>query len=163
MSGSTQTSAICNFILMASLVCPLVGQENDQGMDNKKVEVLLKKNSSRVSGQIVEGNGSWEAYLANRTLYVLTSGAFNRIRIITPIIEENKVSDSELKTLLEANFDRALDAKFSLANGYIWSTFTHPLKELTEAQFVDALQQVVNLANNYGASYSSTDLQFGGN
>jgi len=64
--------------------------------------------------------------------------------------------------LLEANFDRALDAKYCLYEGFVCSVFTHPLKELQDHQFVDALQQVVNLANNYGTTFTSTDFVFGG-
>jgi len=115
------------------------------------------------SGEIVEGNGNWEAYVANRNLYVITSGVYNRMRIITPIVQEEDLKQEDLKKVLEANFDRALDAKYSIYNGVLWSVFTHPLGELTNDQFIDAIQQVVTLANNYGSSYSSTDFMFGGN
>ena len=63
---------------------------------------------------------------------------------------------------MEANFDRALDAKYAIANGVLWSVFAHPLKELTKEQTIDAFNQVRNLVYNYGSSYTSTDILFGG-
>ena len=126
-------------------------------MTNEKIHLLVLGNSAEVKGQL----GQWEAYVANQTVFVITAENFNRMRIISPITEDKELSSEEMKVLLEANFDRALDSKYSIHNGYLWSTFTHPLKELTDAQFVDALQQVVTLANNFGTTYISTDLIFG--
>jgi hypothetical protein len=80
---------------------------------------------------------------------------------MTPIIEEENLDLSDMKLLLEANFDRALDAKYSLYQGLLWSSFTHPLQELTVEQLKDAIKQVATLADRYGDTYSSTDLVFG--
>jgi hypothetical protein len=68
-----------------------------------------------------------------------------------------------MRILLEANFDRALDPKYSIYKGFLWSTYTHPLAELTVEQVRDALKQVVVLADNYGTTYTSTDMIFGDN
>jgi len=133
-------------------------QSQTTGMTNNKIHQLLLGNSADVKGQ----SGQWEAYVANRTVFIITADNFNRMRIISPILEDKELSSEDMKVLLEANFDRALDSKYSIYNGYLWSTFTHPLNELTDAQFVDALQQVVTLANNFGTTYRSTDLLFGG-
>ena len=63
--------------------------------------------------------------------------------------------------MLEANFDRALDAKYSIYQDVVWSVYTHPLGELTVEQFKDALNQVARLSQNFGGSYTSTDWIFG--
>ncbi|MEM7549619.1 MAG: hypothetical protein AAF363_08090 [Bacteroidota bacterium] len=84
------------------------------------------------------------------------------MRIISPVAETNDMSKEQFEVLLEANFDRALDAKYSIYDNIVWSAFTHPLKELTEEQLVDALRQVVNLVNNFGTTFTSTDMVFGG-
>lgn len=136
----------------------LQAQSENSGMNNEKMEALLLKNSAELKGRL----GNWEAYIANRTVYIITDENYNRMRIISPIVEDSELTDEHLKVLLEANFDKALDSKYSIHNGYVWSTFTHPLSELTDDQFVDALQQVVNLVNNFGTSFSSTDIVFGG-
>ena len=44
----------------------------------------------------------------------------------------------------------------------LWSAFIHPLQQLGSAQFRDAVEQVVTLAKNYGTSFSSGNLAFGG-
>jgi len=147
---------VVTVLLMTSV--SVIAQENFSGMDNERMEALLHSNASEVSGS----PGNWEVYVANRTVYVITHEEFNRMRIISPIVEEETLEYEHLKLLLEANFDRALDSKYSIYNGYVWSTFTHPLSELTNEQFVDALHQVVNLVNNFGTTFSSSKLQLGG-
>ncbi len=77
------------------------------------------------------------------------------------LLEEENLDLNDMKLLLEANFDRALDAKYSLYQGLLWSSFTHPLQELTVEQLKDAIKQVATLADRYGDTYSSTDLVFG--
>ena len=72
-----------------------------------------------------------------------------------------KALQLELKKMMEANFDRALDAKYALSNGVLWSVYVHPLKELQKEQLIDALYQVKNLVNNYGTTYNSADFIFG--
>jgi len=66
-----------------------------------------------------------------------------------------------MKKMLEANFHSALDAKYSLYEGFVIGIYTHPLHQLNENQMEDAMQQVVNLSRNFGTSYTSTDMQFG--
>ena len=133
-------------------------QSVSEGMTNERLDQILRSNAAEISGVL----GRWEAYVANRSVFVITDTNFNRMRIISPITESKDLGAEQMRILLEANFDKALDSKYSIFNGVIWSTFTHPLRELTDAQFVDALQQVVNLANNYGTTFMSTDHLFGG-
>ncbi len=119
---------------------------------------ILLRESKEVKG--VPGN--WKVIYKERPLYVITDSTHNRMRIIAPILERKDLKAEDLEILLEANFDRALDAKYSLFQDILWSTYTHPLGELTVEQFKDALRQVVRLADNYGTSYTSTDMVFGG-
>ena len=84
------------------------------------------------------------------------------MRAMTAVAEWKSVSADELPVLLAANYDRALDARYCIKDDMLWSAYIHPLTELTENQFLDALQQVVSLAKNYGSSYASSDLMFGG-
>ena len=73
-----------------------------------------------------------------------------------------QLEDAELLwTLLCANFDRALDAKYAIHRGLLWSTFVHPLGELTAAEFESGLKQVYTLRATYGTTYTSTDMVFG--
>ena len=81
---------------------------------------------------------------------------------MSPVAAQDQLDKDELTRLLEANFGSALDAKYALRDGTLWSVFTHPLGELTDEQFLDCLAQVFNLANNFGQSYASSNLIFGG-
>lgn len=128
-----------------------------QNMTNKKLEAILKKEATQVEGEL----GSWQFMYGNRPVIILTDQNANRMRIMTPIVEEKELPEGRMKVLLEANFDRALDAKYSLFKDLLWSTYTHPLKELTKEQFMDALRQVVTLADTYGTTYTSTNMVFG--
>ncbi len=140
------------------------GQSAFDKMNNQKMEKILYReaeNVERMPGS-EDYPGRWQVTFMDRLLYIITDENANRMRVMTPVIEEENLGGDEMKILLEANFDRALDAKYSLYQGFLWSSFTHPLQELTVEQFKDALRQVATLANRYGGSYSSTDLVFGG-
>ena len=64
--------------------------------------------------------------------------------------------------MMQANFDSALDARYAVAKGVLWSAYLHPLSTLKADDFVSGLAQVVNLAATYGSTYSSGALTFGG-
>lgn len=131
-------------------------------MSSEKMEKILHRHATEVT--TIPGSeepGRWKIIFMNRELFVITDEPANRMRILTPIIEEENLDTDDLKVLLEANFDRALDAKYSLYQGFLWSSYTHPLQQLTVEQLKDALKQVATLADRYGDTYSSTDLVFG--
>lgn len=94
-------------------------------------------------------------------ILIVDEGA-NRMRLMAPVVEESKLKEEDLQKLMESNFDRALDAKYAISNGILWSVFAHPLRELYKDQVIDAFNQVRNLVYNYGTSYSSTTVVFGG-
>ena len=112
---------------------------------------------------IVEENENAIQYkVGELLLYLIVDESANRMRLMSPIIEEEKLSNEDLKILLSSNFDRALDAKYAISNGVLWSVYAHPLKELYKEQVIDSFNQVRNLVYNYGTSYSSTTVVFGG-
>jgi len=57
--------------------------------------------------------------------------------------------------MMQANFDTAHDARYSIARDTVWAAYMHPLGSLQKKDFYSALTQVVTLAENYGTSYSS--------
>ena len=127
-------------------------------MNNERLGEMIKTEAEILKSS----EGYWELKYKSFHVIIVTDQKHNRMRIISPIKEESKLGDKDIKEVLSANFDRALDAKYAIYKGYLWSVFTHPLGELQDAQFKDALLQVVTLANNYGSTYTSTDLIFGG-
>ena len=127
-------------------------------MTNARLDELVRELSGEVQGQL----GYWQMKVAGRDVLVVTDETHNRMRIMTPVAADGGLESEELHRLLSANFDRALDAKYAISNGTLWSVFTHPLAELTDEQFIGCVGQVVTLADNFGKSYSSSGLFFGG-
>ncbi len=126
-------------------------------MTIEKMDSIFTEEAEELDGD----GGTWQLFYGNRVVFVLSDATHNRMRIFTPIGAEEDLEVGQQKAMLEANFHSALDAKYSLYNGFIVSVYTHPLKELTSDQLKEALAQVIILANNFGGSYSSTDLVFG--
>ena len=146
------------FLLLPCWIAVAFPLSAQVAMDNQRLEEVLRAEAKKIEGE----PGSWMLYYSERILVVLTDVANNRMRIFTPILEETKLSATEMQRMLAANFHSALDAKYGLYEGFVVSVFTHPLAELSTPQVVDALRQVVSLADTFGTSYSSTDLIFGG-
>lgn len=130
---------------------------NAQEMDFKTIKLLIAKEATVVK----ESNHVVEYDFKGLPLILITDENANRMRIMAGVVEQSKLKEEDLLTLMEANFDRALDAKYALSNGVLWSVFAHPLKELQKDQLIDALYQVRNLVATYGSSYQSTNLQYG--
>lgn len=127
-------------------------------MNNARLDTLIRER-----GRIEDGKpGFWRFEYRERIVMVITDESHNRMRIITPVAEVTDLSEEIWLLALGANFDRALDARYAINGDYLWSAFIHPLQELTDNQFVDALDQTVSLAANFGTSFSSSDLRFGG-
>ncbi|MEL7464187.1 MAG: hypothetical protein AAFN79_08980 [Pseudomonadota bacterium] len=93
---------------------------------------------------------------------IVTDERADRMRAMTPIRSADALAPEELARMMQANFDTALDARYAIANGRLWSAFIHPLAPLEREQFISAVGQVVNLALTYGSLYSGGGLAFGG-
>ena len=144
--------------LFQLMVFVAVGQTAFDKMTNEKMQKILYREASEVQGDL----GNWQFMYRSRPLLILTDATANRMRIMTPILEEKDLEKEQYKVMLEANFDRALDAKYAVYEEIVWSVFTHPLAELTVEQLKDAMGQVATLAENFGTTYTSTSLVFGG-
>ena len=129
-----------------------------QTMTNKKMELVLKSTVDSITGEL----GYWEMKYKGISLMVITDQRHNRMRIISPIAQVSEITDAQIKRAMEANFHTALDARYAISNGVLWSAYIHPLKELSKDQLKDAVGQVVLCALTFGTTYSSTNLSFGG-
>ncbi|MEM9352761.1 MAG: hypothetical protein AAGA92_07090 [Planctomycetota bacterium] len=100
---------------------------------------------------------------AERVLLVMTDRRANRMRVMAPVMEIDLESEEDLKLVLlamHANYDRALDARYALHKGVLWSAFIHPLSSLTEDDLASGLSQVETLRENTGTTFSSGGLLF---
>ena len=126
-------------------------------MTNRELKRLLGKLAGNVGGQ----EGAWNIVYQNIPMAIITSPPHDRMRIVSPIPNSQDTDPSELTEIMKANFDRALDARYALYQGRLWSVFLHPLSSLTEPELGSALSQVANLVKTYGSTYSSGQLYFG--
>jgi hypothetical protein len=106
-------------------------------------------------------DGFWRGMREDVQLFVVSDESHDRMRIMAPVGELKELDPGVLQQLLEANYDRALDAKYALRGKEIWSVSVHPLATLAPDDFASFLDQVVRLVNNTGSTYASSDLVFG--
>jgi len=131
---------------------------SDEPMNNDRLEEIIKRIDTSAQGK----PGFWRFIVEGREVSVITDERANRMRIIVPIAPADKIPNEKLVRMMQANFDSALDARYSIAKDIVWSAFIHPLKELGDEEFLSGLGQAVNLALTYGEGYSSGALIFGG-
>ena len=140
---------------MVFLTCfLLISLFSNAQLSNGKLVDIFEKEAHQLTGE----TGGWTMIYQNVPIIAVADEAANRMRVFTPIIKEKYIKKGEMKRMLEANFDSALDAKYCIFEGLVISVFTHSMDALTEEQLVDGMRQVVVLADNYGKNYSSTDL-----
>lgn len=129
-----------------------------QNMTNEKLEEIFTKKVDTITGY----PGYWEMLHKNRQILCITDVNHNRMRIISPIVKTSLLDNDLLLDALTANFHSALDVKYAISKDVLWSVFIHPLKELSVVEAESAIDQVVNAAANFGTTFSSTEMIFGG-
>ncbi len=130
-----------------------------QSMTIIQMDNIFKNASDSVQGD----QGRWQIKYKEIWIYVITDVNNNRMRIIAPIAKVDELEEKHFIKSLEANFHTALDIKYAISDGFMWSIFVHPFKELTNRQVTDALSQVYSGVATFGYTYSSGDLMFPGN
>lgn len=129
-----------------------------RGMNNARLDVLIKRIDKKAEGR----PGYWRFSVKDVIVTVITDEKADRMRIFVPVIQTDKLNTDVLTRLLQANFDTALDARYAIAKGVVWSAFIHPLSPLQDKEFLEGIGQVVNLNKTFGSSYSSGSLVFQG-
>lgn len=149
---------IITALLIALLAVGSYAGDPRPGMSNARIAELLE----RLEADAVGDDGHWRLVLGERAVMVITDERADRLRIIAPVTAADALEPDLLMRVLQANFDTALDARYAVARGTLWSAFIHPLSPLDDEAFLLGLGQVVNLANTFGKTYSSGVLMFGG-
>jgi hypothetical protein len=149
------------FLTVLAVALPVHAQDDArEPMTLDRLDLLI----NAVDGQAersVDGD-VWQMSIVDVAVSVVTDESNDRMRILVPISYVEGVDPDLLMRLMQANFDTALDARYAIAQGILWSTFIHPLSPLTDEQFLSGAGQAVNLAVNFGTTYSSGGLAFGG-
>ena len=129
-----------------------------QNMTLEKLKIYITEDA-----RVIEDQGNMVEYeMDSIRIYMVVDVASDRMRFVAGVAEASSLTPEDHKLLLEANYDRALDAKYALSNGVLWSVFVHPLSDLTPYLIKNGLYQVRNLVYTYGTSYTSTGMVFGG-
>ena len=142
--------SILSFFVLVSLY------GNAQEMNVDKLQTIY----STISDSINSRNSSWQFYIKEIPILSIADTNHNRMRIMSPIMDSNNLTNELMQASLVANFHTALDVKYAVSEGILWTVFIHPLKELTEDQVIDAIKQVYSANINFGTSFSSTPLSF---
>jgi len=104
----------------------------------------------------------WRLHIADVPVLIITDVSSDRMRAMAPVREAEGISSEEYRRMMQANFDSALDARYAIAKGMLWSAYIHPLSPLEKNQLISGLGQVANLALSYGTLYSGGALQYRG-
>ena len=112
--------------------------------------------------QFVADGPVWNFTYGGVQMIAVSDSNADRMRIIAPIVKQADIEPVQKDAMLEANYHSALDVRYAISNGIVWTAYIHPLSPLDEAQVLSALDQVRQSALSFGTSYSSTGLVFGG-
>lgn len=155
-------AALLTLVLASACISarPAVAEEagamNNLGLDR------LVRGIEGIEGEIEGQPGFWRFDYQGYQIYIITDERADRMRIMAPVAAAEELEKPALYRALQANFDTALDARYAIAQGALWSAFIHPLGALDAAAFYAGFTQTVTLAATYGTTYSSSGLQFGG-
>ena len=125
-------------------------------------QLLIDTALKKINKDIKREGNIWQFEIGKRQVIVITDPRAERMRIMVPIVEAKTLDNALLTRLMQANFDSALDARYAVAQDLLWGTFIHSLTSLSEREFVSGLAQALAVADNYGTSYSSGAVVFGG-
>lgn len=156
------------FVLVSMV--PALGQNNDAPAENEQVQELEPPMTIDRLAEIVmaldpnaQSSGtSFQMVINDVPVVIITDPIADRMRVMTPVTRVGSLSGEQLMRVMQANFDTALDARYAVAQGTLWSTFIHPLSPLEKNQFISGLGQTVNLAETFGTFYSSGAQSFSG-
>lgn len=104
--------------------------------------------------------GFWRGTRHEVPVFVFSDDEHDRMRLMSPIGLVEELDADLLHVLLQANYDRALDARYAMRGNELWSVVVHPLATLATDDLPSLFDQVVTLAKNTGTSFASTELVF---
>lgn len=117
---------------------------------------------SQLDADAVEDGNSWRFSFHERPIFLVYDDNADRMRVMSPVISSDALTDELMFRMLQANYDAVLDPRYAIAQGIVWSAFIHPLSALSEEQFASAVVQVFIAAQTFGSSFTSGALIFGG-
>ena len=125
-------------------------------MTTQAMGKLLDSYVTELEGQ----PGFWRGVRNEVPVFVFSDDEPDRMRIMAPIGVVEELDADLLHVLLQANYDRALDARYAMRGNELWSVVVHPLATLATDDLPSLFDQVVMLVKNTGSTFASTELVF---
>lgn len=149
--------ALRPLLLSLLLAAPVAAQEAPPAMTLDRMEAVL----TRLDPAAERAGSAFRLTVEDVPLIVITDPLADRMRAMVPIRTAEGLTADDLRRMMQANFDSALDARYAVAEGRLWSVYIHPLSPLRDDQLISGIGQVVNVALTYGTLYTSGGAQFG--
>ena len=130
--------------------------QDARGMTTQAMGKLLESYLSDLEGQ----PGFWRGVRNEVPVFVFSDDEHDRMRIMSPIGVVEELEPDLLHILLQANYDRALDARYAMRGNELWSVVVHPLATLATDDLPALFDQVITLVKNTGSTFASTELVF---
>ena len=147
----------CLLALIAGLFLVLATPDS-QALTSEEMGDVVQRLDPEAEG----GDNFWRFTIEGVSLTLVYDESHDRMRVIAAIAPVNQLTPEQIVRCLQANFDSALDARYALAQGALWSAFIHPLGSLGREDLISGIGQTVNLVNSFGTTYSSGALVYGG-
>jgi hypothetical protein len=104
--------------------------------------------------------GFWRGMRGETPVFVFSNDEHDRMRIMAPVGVVEELDPDLLHILLQANYDRALDARYAMRGKELWAVVVHPLATLATDDLPSLFAQVVTLVKNTGSTFASTEQVF---
>jgi hypothetical protein len=144
----------CILILSLVINLPLYAAEP---MTQKEMESIFKGMGTDAEGE----GGSVGITFKEVRVFLVSDPIHNRMRLLVPIAKYEDLNKAQVDAAMISNFHLALDARYAVSKGVLYSAFLHPLEELNKKQIQSAVRQVASLAITFGTTFSSGELSFG--
>ncbi|WP_298434453.1 hypothetical protein [uncultured Jannaschia sp.] len=141
--------------LLLLILLPLPAAAHDMTLD-RMTEIL-----TALDPEIEAAGGAFRFTIEDVPVLIVTDPRADRMRAMVPIRSAAGLTEADLRRMMQANFDSALDARYAVAEGRVWAIFIHPFRALDRRQLIDGIGQTVNAALTYGTLFTSGALQFG--
>jgi hypothetical protein len=130
--------------------------QDAQSMTTTAMGKLLESYLTDLEGE----KGFWRGNRDEVPVFVFSDDEHDRMRLMAPIGVVEELDPDLLHVLLQANYDRALDARYAMRNKELWAVVVHPLATLATDDLPSMFDQVVMLVKNTGTTFASTELVF---
>lgn len=145
-------------LVAAATALPAIAQEAEPPMTLDRMGEIIVA----LDPEAQQAGNQFQFVIEDVPVIIITDPLADRMRAIVPIRSADGITPEEMTRMMQANFDSALDARYSIAQGRLWGAFIHPLSPLEKNQFISGVGQAVNLARTYGSLYTGGALSFRG-